>query len=1047
MKRGRYASRAMVCRRLCVVALAGLVLACGCERKAPRPGGGTGRLMPAAGTEAPAEAGAGKEAPATRVTRPIDVPSNPAGSLGPNLDELAAEPYDSSATETAAATEGGRTKVRPLMSFEDDPEGHEQDGKPVPYLMQSADDMDAIYVQDNGVTDGRWCARLTIPAGKRWGSVTIRGDFLKDWSDYDYFAVDVYVDDDHPYHFAFELWDGLSKDYHTRCTYEDVKTRRGRQTLLYPINRARRNGKGGLGWNQLAPEDKIDLDGLTQIKLISSPLKDRPAVFWVDNLRLLQEDAAKPKLAIALPKAAAFNFGSPGAAIDGFRTVSPGLLFADEAGPGFTQGDGLEARGTGWPDLLAGTFVLGARNKPFEFKARVPNGEYRVWLCAGPVLDVNNPTPRFLLRLGSKALVEDSPSFSQYDGEEYLYRFLWTQYSQRPHALWLDYIDRMYPVFEETVRVTDGVLSLVACDCFVSGLIAVPVAQEKDFSRMAARIQKARIEAFETANPVSYKRAPVRIDGDYLLYVPDSWRTVRPDSAPSAGEIDSRDLSAVAAPGENVFLRVAVTPARDLGACELRLSNLTGPAGTIPAESVTGHYQNYRWERHGTGEMALVPSLALNMEKGLTQCFWLWLEVPEDAAPGSYSGTFTFVSTNAGSTEIPVTVEVHPFRLEEDLPVSLFMYYSGRSAPRPPDDVYWQVIKDQFLWMRKIGLTSTTIMGDARVARLDSRDGSTQMRFDRKCWDVAKEAGLGRTPEQMLVASYQLGLSRAVARWLFPVEEGVSPVDSQPGIEFTHAEFKPYWMSAMRQYKEFLDSLGQPYLMYVVDEPREVPNPWNRNLKDTITYLDWSAEVGFDSRFITPMGDTQSGLDYTALVDHCDVMSSHASPASRRLMQKTKEQGKKLAFYNCGMSRFVWGFYLWSQGAVSYSQWHWCFPDGEAAGGYPGREWYNPFTPYNALASNAPVSKYPGGFLYKSAFLSAAEGITDYAYVHTLELSIKEHKAAGTKADVVARAEALLDGIRKGCPEFPHGEGVPEVERKLDSWRAQIAGLLGALAE
>ncbi|GAH40541.1 unnamed protein product, partial [marine sediment metagenome] len=419
---------------------------------------------------------------------------------------------------------------------------------------------------------------------------TIRGDLLKEWSDFDYFAVDVYVDDDHPYHFAFELWDGLSKDYHTRCTYEDMKTRRGRQTLLYPISRARRNGKGGLGWNQLAPEDKIDLDGLTKIKLISSPLKDRPAVFWIDNLRLLQEDAAKPKLTVALPKAAAaaFNFGSPGSTIDGFTTVSPQQRFTEETGFGFAQEDGLEARGKGWPDLLAGTFVLGARNAPFEFKARIPNGEYHVWLCAGAVLDVNNPTPKFLLRLGSKMLLEDSPSFSEYDAEKYLYRFLWTQYSQRPHALWLDYIERMYPVFEETIRVTDGTLSLEACDCFVSGLIMVPVGQEKDFRRMAARIQTTRVKAFEVANPVSYKKAPAPAEA-YTLYVPNSWTAVRPDTAPSADEAKNRELSAAGAPGENVFLRVAVVPGKDLGACELRLSDLTGPAGTISVDSIKGH--------------------------------------------------------------------------------------------------------------------------------------------------------------------------------------------------------------------------------------------------------------------------------------------------------------------------------------------------------------------------------------------------------------------------------------------------------------------------
>ena len=88
-----------------------------------------------------------------------------------------------------------------------------------------------------------------------------------------------------------------------------------------------------------------------------------------------------------------------------------------------------------------------------------------------------------------------------------------------------------------------------------------------------------------------------------------------------------------------------------------------------------------------------------------------------------------------------------------------------------------------------------------------------------------------------------------------------------------------------------------------------------------------------------------------------------------------KEKGKRLWFYNSGMSRLVWGFYLWAQGATGYSQWHWCAPFGNATGGYPGNEGYNPFTAMAAMAPHAPVSEFPGGFLYQTAFLDAAEGI------------------------------------------------------------------------
>ena len=140
------------------------------------------------------------------------------------------------------------------------------------------------------------------------------------------------MEDDHPYPLTLELWDAASKNYATRCTFENVRTRPGRQTLLYPIGRARRNAKEGLDWGELEAKDKIDLDALKRVKLFLTPLKDRDAVLWIDNIRLMQEDAAKPKLAVPLPKGAiAYKFGGPGVKAPGFTTVTPETVFPGTA--------------------------------------------------------------------------------------------------------------------------------------------------------------------------------------------------------------------------------------------------------------------------------------------------------------------------------------------------------------------------------------------------------------------------------------------------------------------------------------------------------------------------------------------------------------------------------------------------------------------------------------------------------------------------------------------------------------------------------------------
>ena len=69
-------------------------------------------------------------------------------------------------------------------------------------------------------------------------------------------------------------------------------------------------------------------------------------------------------------------------------------------------------------------------------------------------------------------------------------------------------------------------------------------------------------------------------------------------------------------------------------------------------------------------------------------------------------------------------------------------------------------------------------------------------------------------------------------------------------------------------------------------------------------------EAGVTS-FITPMGDRESGKDYTVLVDHVDILSTHAWKGSAGLIARTHKEGNALWLYNTGMDRFSWGFYNW----------------------------------------------------------------------------------------------------------------------------------------
>lgn len=191
-------------------------------------------------------------------------------------------------------------------------------------LARFAEGAELTRSQDAGVTEGRTCLRWATPAGADDGVFRLPDADLAGWDRFDYLAIDVATDDSHPYALCVELWDHASKNYGSRCTYEGVTTRPGRQTLLYPIARAVRNGASGRGWGELVDADKIDCGRLKQVKFFLTPRKDRAAVLYLDNVRLLTADAAKPSLNLPLPAGAlGFQFGGPGDALPGFTTVTP----------------------------------------------------------------------------------------------------------------------------------------------------------------------------------------------------------------------------------------------------------------------------------------------------------------------------------------------------------------------------------------------------------------------------------------------------------------------------------------------------------------------------------------------------------------------------------------------------------------------------------------------------------------------------------------------------------------------------------------------------
>lgn len=919
-----------------------------------------------------------------------------------------------------------------------------EEGADLEALKAHSENIALDIVQDNGVTSGKNCCRLVGNAGSGYSVMELHGALLKGFDQYEYFAIDLFTERTDKIHFVMELWDGDSKNYATRCTYENLQTRPGQQTLLWKIDQPKRNGKEGLDWDELQPKDKIRRDALSKVKLFFVPPKEGGnTVFWIDKVRLMKADAVGGTIKVALPASAkAFDFGSAGAASPGWTAVD-----AKHAG---VMGTNVRDAGRDWPDPLTGGGL--EADGAFTFTADVPDGQYHAWLCAAPVLSEATRKQPFRLKLCEQLLRNDTLTTEQYYGEQGIFRHLRTQYSQREHAQWLDYVLPAFPEFTAQVEVKGGRLVLEASNYRIGALLLLPAAEEGAFKSLGAELRAARLTYFYKNIFLDPHEAPKAAAGDgaYVLWEPNDTDAIRPWSAPSEAARKASSVKLQAAAGRRVVARVCVTAFEDLGSGDVALSDLSGP-GTIPASAARLYHQNYVVRGTSVDEQMLLPWTKIRFEPGITWAYWVWLAVPADAKPGAYKGTLSFKPEKGGAKSLPVELTVHAFKLVEDVPASFGMYYAPWNFPEGFDRR--KLLKEQFVFKREIGFTASSF-GSGSVKSLKP-DGKVVVTFDPLLPELIKEVGMGRTPEQMQMGQ-SLGMARQIARLL-----GLRPaVDHNPGIEFTKPELKGYYQDALRQYKAFIESTGLPVAVETVDEPREVPNPWNRNLEHTNTYGDWMEEVGLNS-FVTPMGDMQSGKDYTTLTEHHRIVSVHAWEASRRMIAATREHKKTLWFYNTGMDRVSWGFYNWKMESKGRWEWHFCWQDRKSPEGYPAEnEWYSPFGSQDGFALHAPYANFAGGMLFKSNYLQVAKGIEDYAYLTTLERVLAQKRTDAAKAETVKAADEFLAALKKSIPEFPKvkglaspdagalvGEGMDaSVGELCGPWQIKCAELIGKLA-
>jgi hypothetical protein len=897
-----------------------------------------------------------------------------------------------------------RNEVRMLVDFEDEKE----------LASFKYEDTVRLSLDDAaGVTHGKKSCHVVTKAGG-WASFEVSGAPIQNWANFDYLAVDIFTNHTQRLPMTAELWDKNSKDYATRCTFDDFfRTHPGQNTVLFPIAHAKRNNKEGLEWNELEEKDKIDLNGLTRVKFIlPAGLDNGECQLWFDNIRLLQEDAAGQRLQVHLPASAkAFDFGPKSLATAGFEPVT--------AGDSRFKGHVVETN-CKWPETLTGSGVQSQSDEPFEFETPLPDGDYCVWLSARKVIAAQ--TRQFKLLLGGQTLNDETLTDADFYGEKGIFRHLRTQYSQRPNALWLDFVQPVNPEWKTKVKVAGGKLNIAAVNFHLGAMIVMPAAEEAAFNAAIDELNQARIKQFYATmwlNP-----PPLMLtgpgDGAYVLWTAPAASEVRPWTEPPEPRTPAV-LNAAAAPGQHSMLTLCVTAYDDLGAGDIEISELTGPGGRIPASAIKCFFQNYRLNiGSGAAESAvLLPWTKIKFEAGMTWAYVLWLNTPADAKPGVYEGTVKFKPQTGGESSVPLKLEVYPFKLIDPVPGSFGLYQSGWQFPAGIDQQ--KMWREMLAFMREIGLTATGcgygFTVDALVPGPDGKQ-TVKLSYDDRLWSLVKAAGMGRSADQRMWGDI-LGGTRTIARLL-----GMQPsVDLDPGLELRHAntaELKELFKDMVRQAYAHYEALGLPVVFQAADEPRAMPNPWNRKLADTITYLDLIKEVNPRiPREEDAMGDVGSADDNTALVNRVEVLSTQGAPHAAGIIAAAQKAGVTIWIYNTSHSRFSFGFYLEKLGAKGH--WEWDEPingqqvQGAPINGYPfPLDWYTPFCGPRTLGYRAPYSQFPAGLLYSADMFELSEGITDYVYLATLKKLIREKP----DSEPAQQARKFLETLKSSLPPF-----------------------------
>ncbi len=491
------------------------------------------------------------------------------------------------------------------------------------------------------------------------------------------------------------------------------------------------------------------------------------------------------------------------------------------------------------------------------------------------------------------------------------------------------------------------------------------------------------------------------------------------------------------AAGEVVSAQAAIRSDAALAGARASITDLAGPAGTIPASAVTLQWVRYidvKRNSQGLPDDVLVAKApcsipdpfweapTLDLAANQTQPLWIEIAVPSDAKPGDYSGTLT-CSWTGGSATLPVRLTVFGFAMpaKRHQQVTNWFPFPGEGykvAQGSPE--YWELASKFARFMVahrqtcfRADLSSITTTYDAA-----SRNYQCDFTYLDKWADTFFGAGMERI-ELFQAGTISASVVEPTAR--------ISPVDLPVTVRGPAAELTPEdkLRGVLGELEKHIKERGWAgkVMLHIMDEPFPGCVPTYRAVAKIVHEAAPSVKV-------------IEAMESTGFGDAIDVMVPKLSHLNlwHPYFQKAHTGGRELWFYTCchPMGRYPnrfldqplvlarmlhWIGYLY--GLDGYLHWGLCY-FAEGVDPY-SEEGISKDLPLGDRAVMYPGKNGPVGSLRFSAM---RDGLQDFEYLWTLEDTVRKLGArVQAEADWLDPRQRPLELCRRVVQSFYNPSG------------------------